>query len=452
MTFFGEVPVSENILGVFDAKQFEKNVEKLALSCEEDMHIHVCDPNQNSINLSVLIEAVSKNRISFSFNEGGSMHFDDVREKLGMNPGTSIFGEFEKDVSVNLKDILSVIDVVILFPRVDIRWENKKQMETPRESFHEVFHYWGNFVEDRMTYYASEKKNVLLVSDLKWKFHPSLCESFKDGTTFYIPHTRLKHFDADTKRFNMKFFHQTVFPFLFTVDSVGWGGDASYIGKFNPKDSFKSESFEELRDGWTKKSKSKYVQRETKEDIDILKWDNDFIFVPIQTMNDETIKFDFDDSVTSFVEKICRWSDKKKWGDAPKIVFKAHPRALTQDPAGCSKLKSIIKQFKNVQYVENVHIKKLIEKSKAVYVINSGVGQEAMLLDKTVVTFGRCDYKPATIEGDIDDLEYTYKKVIEDDMDQRMELYRKWFHWWINHIVVRTRQQNSEILTGGRKI
>ena len=92
---------------------------------------------------------------------------------------------------------------------------------------------------------------------------------------------------------------------------------------------------------------------------------------------------------------------------------------------------NIIKQYKNVAYVNDISIQDAISAAEATYVINSGVGQEAMLLDSSVVAFGRCDYQGAVIPGKINDLDFTYDAVKHDDMDKRKELYRKWYKWYL---------------------
>ena len=71
--------------------------------------------------------------------------------------------------------------------------------------------------------------------------------------------------------------------------------------------------------------------------------------------------------------------------------------------------------------------------------INSGVGQEAMLHDAKVVAFGDAEYQDAVIEGNIDDLDFTWAMVEADDPVARANIYRRWYHWYITEITYNTR-------------
>jgi len=93
-------------------------------------------------------------------------------------------------------------------------------------------------------------------------------------------------------------------------------------------------------------------------------------------------------------------------------------------------LMNIIEQYDNVLFLSDCHIHEMIEKAAATYVINSGTGQEAMLLDKTVVAFGGCEYYKAVIVGDIDNLDQTWKWVKVTDQTQQQETYRRWYDWY----------------------
>jgi hypothetical protein len=71
-----------------------------------------------------------------------------------------------------------------------------------------------------------------------------------------------------------------------------------------------------------------------------------------------------------------------------------------------------------------------MENAEYVFVQNGGSGQEAMLLDKRVVVFAKAEYNAAVIEGDIDNLDLTWTRVVGDDWVKRKEMYRRWYDWY----------------------
>jgi capsule polysaccharide modification protein KpsS len=95
----------------------------------------------------------------------------------------------------------------------------------------------------------------------------------------------------------------------------------------------------------------------------------------------------------------------------------------------------IIAQYNNVMYVTDHSINDLIPKASAVYVINSGVGQEAMLHDKPVVSFGRSEYQGAVINAKLDDLNGAWDSVLNIDRKEMKRIYRNWYDWYLYEVV-----------------
>ena len=81
-----------------------------------------------------------------------------------------------------------------------------------------------------------------------------------------------------------------------------------------------------------------------------------------------------------------------------------------------------------------VNIHSVIKQAKAVYVINSGTGAEAMLHDVPVVRFGLAEYNQAVIEGDIMDLDRTWQKVRNLPEETMKDRYRTFYNWFVNRI------------------
>ena len=88
----------------------------------------------------------------------------------------------------------------------------------------------------------------------------------------------------------------------------------------------------------------------------------------------------------------------------------------------------------HISYVTDISIHKLIEASSAVYLINSGVGMEAMLHVKPIVSFGRSEYQNYVHNGTIDDLDSAWRHVQKTTVEGLESDYRLFFDWYVNRI------------------
>jgi hypothetical protein len=309
---------------------------------------------------------------------------------------------------------------VILKPRLDIPFKKMGLCKATGAPIIPIREHWVNFVNKL----ASEKPNSLIIEMPRWMFNNRIQTYFNDDVQFYVPHVEKHNFKGND---NTHYYMQTVFPWLFTVDKEGWGGGASFVNKFDPEAEYSTKAFDALSE-YIKNGNSKFDQPKNQ-----LVVNKPFILVPLQLPHDETIIWHSDVKCPEFVERICEWADSDK--DAPLVVFKGHPVNLqSMEP-----LKAIIAKYKNVMYVDVVNIIDAIRKSLGVFVINSGTGQEAMLLDRPVVCFGKCEYQSAVINGDIKNLSKTYNHMINLNKEYMYRLYRKWYHWYLSSITLDSR-------------
>lgn len=306
---------------------------------------------------------------------------------------------------------------VILKPRLDIPFKRMGLCKATGAPVIPIREHWINFVNKL----ASKIPNTLIIEMPRWMFNNRIQTYFNDGITFYVPHVEKHNFKGNDYTY---YYMQTVFPWLFTIDKEGWGGGASFLKDYNPDAEYTTTAFDKLSE-YVRNGNSKFEQPKNQ-----LVVDRPFVLVPLQLPHDETIIWHSDVKCPEFVEKICQWADSDD--GAPLVVFKGHPVNLqSMEP-----LKAIISKYKNVLYVDNINIVDAIRKSLGVFVINSGTGQEAMLLDKPVVCFGRCEYQSAVINGDIDNLSKTYHHMINLNREYIIKNYRKWYHWYLTSITV----------------
>ena len=298
-------------------------------------------------------------------------------------------------------------DKVILAPRLDVPFKRfsivKKGMvnEPIRE-------HWKNFI-DQKVYYKAESP--------RWTFNSNV-EKYFSNAEFLVPHVEQHNWGGGHRTY---YYMQTVFPELFTVDSLGWAGGASYIDTFDPEAEYDDTAFMQMK---KRLGQGKFGHLQS----DKTPWhliDDQYIIVPLQLPHDETIKYHSDFSVEHFVTELCHMANT--W-DGPQLVFKGHPVNF----GAMAPLKDIVEGgFNNVLYVADANFNELVKKANAMFVLNGGSGQEAMLHEIPVACFGRCDYSPAVINGDIGFPERAWEDINLDDWDRRLEMYKRWYDWYL---------------------
>ena len=304
---------------------------------------------------------------------------------------------------------------IILKPRLDIPF--KRSGLVVRNSMNEpIRKHWANFVGK----IAGTLDNSLVVEAPRWMFNSEVISYFPHGTSIFVPHEERHSWGGNE---NTWFYMQTVFPWLFTIDSDGWGGGAKFTQTFENKDDDIDTSFFDYLSDYVKKGGTKFGHLQPEKGRIPTNLKNEFIFVPLQIPHDLVIKYHSQVSCEEFVRSLCEWADQ---GGNPQVVFKGHPININS----MSPLVNIISRYSNVVYLTDCHIHEMMEKATAVYVINSGTGQEAMLLDKTVAAFGGCEYMGGVIKGDIDDLDKTWDMVKNANKGEQDRRYRRWYDWY----------------------
>jgi hypothetical protein len=314
-------------------------------------------------------------------------------------------------------DLETYEDKVILAPRLDIPF---KQFDFVRagQVNEPIRKHWQNFIDKKVN------EGYYKVSSPRWMFNAKI-EKYFPTAQFLVPHVEQHNWGGGHRTY---FYMQTVFPELFTVDPLGWAGGAQYIASFDPEAEYDSSAFKKMKE---RLGQGKFGHLQS-DNTPWNKIDDDYIIVPLQLPHDETIKFHSDFTVEEFVTALCEMAVDNP--DMPQLVFKGHPVNL----ASMRPLKEIITGF-NQLYVADANFNELVRKAQAMFVLNGGSGQEAMLHEIPVACFGRCDYAPAVINGDIKNPYGAWKAIQNDNWFKRLALYKKWYHWYINDICIDTK-------------
>jgi hypothetical protein len=222
---------------------------------------------------------------------------------------------------------------------------------------------------------------------------------------------------------------------LFTLDSNGWGEDHSGNRLFAPAligDVDARQFCENLSARLFQSGESKCHQPEASE----VETPVSFILVPLQIPRDYVLLHHSKVSVNEFIQAVAEWADVAR----VNVAFKLHPH----NRADFDLIKLVNDSCHSSEYVTKIegNINSLIKKCAGVMVINSGTGFESLIHGKPVVTFGACDYKVATFDGSLHQLNNALEYVSDFSESERMLGY-KFCYWYHFHHAYNVSEQVS---------
>ena len=282
------------------------------------------------------------------------------------------------------------INVDIYTPRLDVTFK-KGPVPKARGPIPDIRLHWSAFTKTLAKTHLSNSDQVRILEMPLWQITEDVVASnSKSADKVYIPHKMKDNWFLDER---VRYYMQMVIPNIFSIDKSGWcaSADAFPIG---PKPGQISYNIYPLLKDRIGNNLSKFSQPVTTE----LNLPDKFVFFPCQIPHDETIRFHSDVSVESSLLALL---SSLKLNSNYSVVIKGHPaNTVAMEP-----LKNIYESFKSnsdsnlsnrVLWIDECSVHRLIEKSKAVFTVNSGVGLEALLHAKPVYTFGNADYAYAS--------------------------------------------------------
>jgi len=286
--------------------------------------------------------------------------------------------------------------VLILKPRMDVTFK-EGPVPSQRGSIPAIRVHWLAFIDQIAAAHREWGDFIEVREKPLWQFHPSEV----DGDVFdrvYVPHREAGTFPITDSRVKPMYYMQSVVPEKFYCDFKGWAGGVSDYPCSHLVE--RGERLLKMRDARAlanlhemttrmHKNVSKFEQPSIDEP-----WHHDpgYIFFPCQLPHDETIRshsnWSVDRALTAVLESAARIG--------AKVVMKGHPI----NPGSMIALKQEAYKYNHVTWVDHVSVHRLIAGSRVVACVNSGVGFEALIHDKPVVTFGRSDYDSVTMSVD----------------------------------------------------
>lgn len=255
-----------------------------------------------------------------------------------------------------------------------------------------------------------------------------------------IPHRC--HVDFEEGGTPVMFYMQEYFRWVFIADKRGWSAASSVYPIDNETVSARTSGAFDFYRVKIKRNElgSKFAQAERYSKKELVRKDliphvptflggksgRPYIFFPLQIPDDQSIRYFSDVSELEVVEAVVAWARVHQIA----VVLKPHP----------ANLKSM-RIFENMAdgehvFISNAHVYDLIQHASAVYTINSGVGFEAILHVKPVVTFGRAEYDCVTFNATLDDLDAAWKYTLEAEVEELEARYGKFVDWFLSDYAV----------------
>lgn len=323
--------------------------------------------------------------------------------------------------------------VVIYIPRLDLPWKEPKDINAIppvlAEDTLSLRLHWKEFTIRMANAIERVGIKVDVVELPAWQITESQAKN-SGAQLALIPH-RCKH-DFKIDEFPVLFYMQEYFRWVFVVDKEGWGASSSaYPIRLDSLVSLESNSFDAYRSQLrTGNLSSKFAQTTRVSKQDLLDSgqipSTPYIFFPLQIPHDQVIRYFSDLSEQDVLESLLLWSERR----GVSVVLKPHPA----NPKSMEVFAAMSKQS-NV-YWSNAHIYDLIEHATGVYTINSGVGFEALLQLKPVITFGRAEYDCVTFNASLDQLDEAWGYAVQASPKRLEANYCRFIDWFLSDYAV----------------
>lgn len=265
---------------------------------------------------------------------------------------------------------------ILCMPRLDVTFK-KGPVPIERSAIPPIRLHWLDFKFNFLQAHKNTGNELIILENPLWQFTPEMVSKLsKEYDNVFMPHKQKVDFDVGD---NVYYYMQTVFPEYFTIDKKGWGGNLSYL-PLDIKDIDYTKSlpvFKKLQER-IKYNISKFNQPNYKY-LD----EEDFWLFVCQIPHDETIKYHSKVSVNFALEQtIIAAKTLNK-----KLIVKGHP----VNPGSMQELKETCRK-NNILYIEEYSIHQCLSQCSHVFLVNSGVGFEAMLHEKPIFRFGEAEY------------------------------------------------------------
>lgn len=273
-------------------------------------------------------------------------------------------------------------------------------------------------------------RNARIVALPQWEISSKELGELDDCVQkIHLPHLIRRQLDHPKARYYM----QELLPDLFTTDDQGWGAASRAFGNLDFVDHNPDDRLDDFLSR-VRKSRSTKAPQGKDDSGQLPEFD---ILVPLQVPGDDALIYHADIGLEEFVTILAEFASRAKVA----VLFRKHPYDETD-------FYSRMKERFASEYVifdSRGHIHDVLQLASAVAVINSGVGFEAMIYDKPLLSFGRAIYDVAVgrvTKADIDDV---YLALMNESVASRTERYRKFISWYVFVVGIKINEQTLNL-------
>ena len=177
----------------------------------------------------------------------------------------------------------------------------------------------------------------------------------------------------------------------FSFDSLGYAGFSTLANMTSlPKEYEGAEKFQEVEKIWMQIQKDfveKRISKYAQEGVSFLRTTRKFVFLPLQVITDSVSKLSYINEL-DLIDILAQVLPKLGYD----LVIKRHPKCNEEL---IEKKLLELSAHQNIEIID-APIFVILQKASAVVTVNSGVGLEALLYGKRVITTGAAEYAYAT--------------------------------------------------------
>jgi hypothetical protein len=169
-------------------------------------------------------------------------------------------------------------------------------------------------------------------------------------------------------------------------------------------------------------SKTKY-ESDNRKQIESNIPQNEFLFVALQVENDSVMILKQIETI-KMIERVIEVSNIV----GLPVVIKCHPKAPNSHKISLyvKRLRDNVETKNKNIFISEGNVKELLNRCKAVFIVNSGVGFEGLIRLKPVFTFGKADYNQGAYNN------YSVSQIVDvlnQDTDKN-KIKQFLYHWW----------------------
>lgn len=322
--------------------------------------------------------------------------------------------------------------VAIILPRLDLPWkvlDDDAVIPKVKQDTVDLRLQWKRFAIHLAN--ALERKGIrtAMLEMPAQDIQPAVIDRLGYRLVF-VPHRcRLDFKHVRTK---VLFFMQEYFRWVFVVDRLGWSAASSVypldVDTLKPVKSGSFDIYRTMLPGG--RLQSKFAQRERMSRLKMVLSGQipvrRYVFFPLQIPHDQSIRYFSPYPEDEVVRAVLEWSGRS----GVPVVFKPHPASEKAMQPYAEMVKAA------GAYWSTAHVQDLIERAAAVFTLNSGVGFEALLQRRPVVTFGQSEYDCVSIRATPDSIDGAWTACLATSPADLERRYRRFVDWFLSTYAV----------------